>query len=349
MLRPWSSSIVRIGALVGLSLTLSCQQEAANAAVAAAAPIRTGTVEAGQYTPRLEISGSLDPVASVQLGFDVPGRIQQLYVARGAAVSVGQSIARLDSRIASSQLAQAEAALAGARAQLAAGERALARLEQVRATGFVSDQQFDEVKAQVEAGRAGVQQAEAATRMARTNVEMHTLKSPIAGVVTNGPDSPGMLVGAGTPLFFVEDLGALQIKGSAAEGDGWVKEGMKATLQTGEVGEVLRVLPALDPVTRRIPVEMRFAPTPNLRAHAYARATIEGPPTDCWRVPAGAVVARPEFSVFVLTDGQPSRVPVTVAAEEGGTRCVLVQGAASTPLTAGSSVVIAPPIGYGES
>ncbi len=337
MTRPLSGLFV-----AALLLMPGCQREVAASAAAATADLRVGTAVAGQYQPEVVLSGSLDPVASVQLGFDVPGRIQELLVARGDTVQRGQVVARLDSRIASAQFSQAEAALAGARAQLSAGERALERLEQVRATGFVSDQQFEEVRAQVEAGRAGVKQAEAATRMARTNVDLHALRSPIAGVVTNGPDGPGVLIGAGMPLFLIEDLGELQLKGSTAETDDWVRPGMKATLQGGQTGEVLRVLPALDPVTRRLPVELRFMPDPSLRAHGYARARIVGEPASCWEVPAGAVVARPDFSVFVRSGAEHRRVTVTVAAEAGTTRCVL--GA----LSAGDEVVIAPPIGFGE-
>jgi RND family efflux transporter MFP subunit len=246
-----------------LALLLGCSHEAGStpAAQAAAAPaLRTVPTEAIAWRPQLELTGSLDPIASVQLGFDVPGRIEALLVERGQRVEKGTAIARLDSSIAQAQLAQAEAAHTGASAQLAGGEAALARVQQLDAAGGVSKQQLTDAESGVKAGRAGVEQAAAAVRLARTNLGFHTLKAPISGTVTNGPDNAGILIGAGTPLFMIEDLSALQLKATAPESATWLRAGQPAIVLPGTPGEVagvpatvVRVIPSLDPATRRLP------------------------------------------------------------------------------------------------
>lgn len=337
--------------MIGLLMFLACKEPLdVKAASAAAAAVQTAPVEVASWVPHVEVTGSVEPVALVQLGFDVPGRIETLLVHRGQSVHAGDAIARLDSRMAQAQLAQASAALAGAKAQLGAAELSLGRLEQLKAAGGVSEQQYTDVKAQIEAGRAGVQQAEAAVRLASVNLDWHTLRSPITGVVTNGPDNAGILVGAGTPMFVIEDLSSLQLKGTVGEDAPWVAEGQKAILKAGSPGqeisseaEVVRVIASLDMATRRIPVELKLVnPPASLKAHGFATATIEGnQPLSVFSVPANALTARPDFCVFVEGNPKPERVQVTVLKREEGK--VLVQGA----LTAGAKVVLDPAYSLG--
>lgn len=338
-----------------LLVLLGCSPEpvaasAAQAAVAAPA-LRTATAEAVPWRPTEELTGSLEPVASVQLGFDVPGRIEAILVSRGQAVKKGEPVARLDARVAESQLAQAEAAHAGAAAQLAAGEAAFARVKQLKEAGGVSDQQFADAEAGVLAGRAGVDQAAAAVKMARTNLGFHTLRAPIDGVVTNGPDNAGILVGAGTPLFVIEDLSALQVKATAPESASWLKEGLDAIVLPGTPGEiagtpakVVKVIPSLDPATRRIPVEVRVdSPPPTLKAHGFARVKVEaGEDVTAVAVPKGAVVARPEFCVLVSEGETVRKVSVEVLDYEA--ERTVVRGLGLEP---GATVVVDPPAGLG--
>ena len=232
-------------------------------------------------------------------------------------------------------------------------EAALARVRTMKEAGGVSEQQLADAEAGVRAGRAGVDQAAAAVSMTKTNLGFHTLRAPIDGVITNGPDNAGILVGAGTPLFLLEDLSALQVKATAPESAGWIREGIDATVLPGAPGasagtpaKVVRVLPSLDPVTRRVPVEVRVeAPPPELRAHAFARVRVSaGEPVEALGVPKGAVVARPDFCVLLQEgEGKVRKVPVEVLAYEA--ERTLVRGAG---LAAGATAPVDPPNGLGE-
>ncbi len=339
--------------LIPLALNLFACDGAAPTPTTGGAPanLDMAPVEAAVFRPELELTGSLEPVASVQLGFDVPGRLATLLVTRGQLVERGQALGRLDTSMASAQLAQAEAAVKGAQAQLEAGEASFARAVALYEAKGMSEQQFADAKAGIEAGRAGVEQARAALRLAKTNVGFHTLISPIAGVVTNAPDNPGMVVGAGMPLFLVADLSTLQLKGTAPESATWLREGLDATVVGGSgvsaPGKVSRVLDALDPMTRRLPVELVVsAPPEGLRAYTFARATIQSSQdAGAWSVPATAVVARPEFVVFAVREGGDPSQPVKVNVElirKDGDRAI-VTGA----LTASDRVLSDPPSGLG--
>jgi multidrug resistance efflux pump len=69
--------------------------------------------------PRVLVApGRVEPVRDpVALAFEVPGRIAEILVDEGDAVRAGQPVARLDDRIARTQLAAAEAGLAQAQAR----------------------------------------------------------------------------------------------------------------------------------------------------------------------------------------------------------------------------------------
>ncbi|MBA2320034.1 MAG: HlyD family efflux transporter periplasmic adaptor subunit [Deltaproteobacteria bacterium] len=189
--------------------------------------------------------------------------------------------------------------------------------------------------------------------MASTQLSFHTLRAPIDGIVTTAPDNPGTLVGPGAPLFVVEDLSGLRLRGTAPESEAWLVEGLAVEVfpgtpgaERGFPGTVERVIPSLDPATRRLPVEVRIPdPPPSLRAHGLARAVITaGQEESVWAIPQGALVARPDFSVLVVADpaSAPTRIPVSVLHRDE--ERVLVRG----DLTAGALVVVDPPHGYGE-
>lgn len=344
MLRSLSAPLILL-ALAGCA----AEPAATPTAAAAVASLRYGTAEAVRHRPSTELTGTLDPVQSVRLGFDVPGRVQRLLVNRGDAVSAGQAIATLDTSIAQGQYDQAAAAVAAAEAQLVAGEANFARAKALHDAGAMSEQDWTTAEAGIAAGRAGVEQARAAASVARANLQHHTLKAPFAGVVQDGPDNPGIMTGGGTPLFLLDDLSALQLKGTAPEATaGWLTAGLEATVypstpgaRDGYPATVARVLPSLDVATRRLPVEVRIEhPTAALKAHGFARVVVTGASdVDAWKVPRAALVARPDFCVFEAASAgaTPTRVPVTVLEESGDS--VVVTGA----LTAGASIVLDPP------
>lgn len=334
-----------------LALLVACdpkEEAAATAPSDAPAALTTAPAVAASWRPTEEITGSLEPAASVQLGFAVGGRLEKLEVSRGDVVSAGQVLARLDTGLASAQLAQAEAAVAGAQAQLAAGEAAFARATALYEAKGLSDQQYADAKAGVEAGRAGLEQARAAARLARENLGYHSLRAPIGGVVTNGPDNVGMVIGPGNPLFVIEDLSALQLKGTASESASWLSAGLTATVLAGNgvtvPATVTRVIPSLDPATRRLPVELRIdAPGPEVRAHSFARATITaGSDQPAVAVPKGALVARPDFLVFRMSADKPEKVQVSRLGEQGD--LAIIGG----PIAVGDLVVVDPPAGLGD-
>ncbi|MGL6343020.1 MAG: biotin/lipoyl-binding protein, partial [Waterburya sp.] len=78
---------------------------------------RTVPVQTQALKVRLEASGSIEPITSVNISPKNAGRLTALYVEQGDRVKAGQLLARMDSANLTAELAQAQAELAQAQAE----------------------------------------------------------------------------------------------------------------------------------------------------------------------------------------------------------------------------------------
>lgn len=286
--------------LVSLGTALTgCQSESkATPVPAARAPMATppavmppgsmpapATADTARPEPpgSLVVTGDLKPSEAAELSFKAGGQLVVRRATRGDLVAKGQVLGQLADVEAQAQLAQAEAATAMARAQTAIAEDQAKRVETLRTQDAAPGNAAVATKLQVEAARAGVKQAEAATALARANVANHVLRAPFDGMVTRAPDGIGGAVGPGYPVFRLEKLDPLLLVGTLAEADlERVKVGDSAAVEVGGrvvQGTVRAVVRSLEPVSRRVPVEITVPnPEGTLIAGAFVRARIGAVP-----------------------------------------------------------------------
>jgi HlyD family secretion protein len=195
-------------------------------------------------------TGNLRPTNQVDVGSEVSGRIDRVYVDVNDRVSRGQVMAQINTDVIDDQIRQARANVNSANAQVAqAGatldvdSAQLARLQDVYrlSDGKVpSKTELEAAEAAVKRGRAavasaraGVASAQAQLSSAMTNRDRAVIRSPVSGVVLARQVEPGQTVAASfnTPTLFViaEDLSAMQLRVSIDEADvGQVETGQKA-------------------------------------------------------------------------------------------------------------------------
>ncbi len=77
----------------------------------------TAPVETQPLKVKVEASGTIEPIDTVNVSSEVAGRLAELYVDRGEQVKAGDTLARLDSSEQQAQLAQAQGRLAEAEAE----------------------------------------------------------------------------------------------------------------------------------------------------------------------------------------------------------------------------------------
>ena len=212
---------------------------------------RTERAQVGTLVVTVSATGNLQPTNQVDVGSELSGIVEQVYVDDNDRVKTGQVLARLDlskledavekSRAslaaADAQVLQAEATLAEARATLAryrqvaelSGGKVPSRSEMDTAEANVKRAEADVASAQ-----ASVAQARANLRSDQTNVGKASIRSPIDGVVLSREVEPGQTVAASfqAPVLFTlaEDLAKMELQVDVDEADvGKVRVGQPAT------------------------------------------------------------------------------------------------------------------------
>jgi HlyD family secretion protein len=208
----------------------------------------TVPVQRGDIVATVSATGTLSPLTQVDVGSEVSGVIDKVFVDFNDHVKRGQILARLNTDQLRAHVLQAKAELDSAKAgrsqaQATTHETQLNynRCERLARTQMCSQQDLDSnraallrAKAAEEAAGAAVAQASANLDSAQTALDKADIVTPIDGIVLNRYVEPGQTVAATfqTPVMFTiaEDLSKMQIKADVDEADiGHVAAGQSAT------------------------------------------------------------------------------------------------------------------------
>jgi HlyD family secretion protein len=211
----------------------------------------TQTVAQRSLDLTVTATGNLRPTNQVEVGSEVSGRLDQVYVDVNDRVARGQVLARINTDVIEDQIRQSQANLDAARAQVAQAQASLnvdaAQLARLQEVYRLSDGKVPS-RTELEAAQANVARDRAAVNSARANVasaqaqlsssvtnrNRAVIRSPVSGVVLARRVEPGQTVAASfnTPTLFVlaEDLSAMQLRVAIDEADvGQVEPGQRAS------------------------------------------------------------------------------------------------------------------------
>ncbi len=198
---------------------------------------KTVRIEKGNIVSLISATGTVNAVKTVQVGSQVSGTIQKLYVDYNSRVKQGQIIAEIDPSLFLAQVEQArgnnlssQAALQKARVTLADAKRTMERNKTLINQGIVAQSDFDASQTAFDSAVAGVKSAEAGVTQTRgslmqaeTNLKNSVIRSPVDGVVISRSIDVGQTVAASfqTPTLFsiAQDLTKMQIETSVDEAD----------------------------------------------------------------------------------------------------------------------------------
>jgi HlyD family secretion protein len=182
-------------------------------------------------------TGTLTPVTTVDVGSEESGTIKDLGVDFNSFVRKGEVLARLDTALFQSQLAQARANLAKATADTEASRVAVSdatiKLDRARALAarqLIPQSDLDdaavalkEAQANLQLNQGQVAQAKGSVDSAEVNLTHAVIRSPIDGVVIDRKVDVGQTVAAGyqTPSLFslAADLTKMQLQAVVDEAD----------------------------------------------------------------------------------------------------------------------------------
>ena len=218
---------------------------------AAAPRYTTEAAAVGTLVVKVSATGNLQPTNQVDVGSELSGIVDQVFVDDNDEVKKGQILARLDLSKLQDAVAKSRASLVAAEAQVlqaqatvAEARAALSRFQQVsqlsggkvpsRSEMDTAEANLKRAEANVASARASVTQARATLQSDETNLGKANIRSPINGVVLARQIEPGQTVAASfqAPVLFklAEDLAKMELQVDIDEADvGQVEAGQKAT------------------------------------------------------------------------------------------------------------------------
>jgi len=187
-------------------------------------------VKRGNIVSTVSATGTLSPVITVQVGSQVSGTIQHLYVDFNSRVKKGDLIAQIDPALFKAKLAEAEGNFKSAEAArdkawvgVLDAQRQLERLQKQQKQKLVSESDVDSARFAYDAAvvehkikAAAAEQAKAARDRERVNLAYTSIYAPIDGVVISRNVDVGQTVAASlqAPTLFTiaQDLTRMQIE-----------------------------------------------------------------------------------------------------------------------------------------
>jgi HlyD family secretion protein len=201
-------------------------------------------------------TGQIFPFVQVQVGTQVTGVIQRLFVDFNCIVKAGQQVAQIDPAPFQSIVDQNRANLLAAKAMvlkvkasLVQAEKELGRDKELAKRELIAPTDldaavanYDSLVAQLAASEAGVEQAKATLESSEVNLRYTKIISPIDGVVIQRSVDVGQTLAASlsAPTIYViaDNMKKVQIQASVAEADiGRISEGQQVSFSVDSYRE----------------------------------------------------------------------------------------------------------------
>ena len=320
----------------------------------------TAAVTRGDVIAKVDATGTLAPVTTVQVGSQVSGIIKALHADYNSEVKKGEVIAELDPSLFQTQVEQARATLVKAESDV---DRARVELNDATAKAKRAQELYDQklisrndletaqttasqADAALKSAQAQVTQAQAALNQNQVNLTHTIIRAPIDGIVISRSVDVGQTVAASmsAPTLFViaNDLARMQVSASIDESDiGRIQPGQTVTFKvdaypaqtfSGSVSQV-RLEPKTD---QNVVSYTTMIDVPNadlkLKPGMTANVTVQTAMNEnVLRVPNAALRFAPTPELFASL-GQQAPEGVATAGAAGAT-----PGAAGTAGTVGGA------------
>ena len=304
--------------------------------------VNTVTVTRGDIVDTVGATGALEAVTTVQIGSQVSGIIEELYVDYNSIVRAGDVVMRLDPSLFETQIEQARANLVRAEADVERlcvtvddASTQLARSQDLAARSLISETELEaaqvalrSAEAQLKSADAQVIQAQASLNQNEVNLEHTVIRAPIDGIVISRLVDVGQTVAASlqAPELFViaADLTKMRVIANIDESDvGRIRPGQRVTFTVDAYpaeefeGAVSQI--RLEPVVQQNVVTYATvvdAPNPDLKLKPGMTATIAleiAREENTIRIPNAALRFRPTPEMFAVLNQ-----PVPEFMQQGG-------------------------------
>ncbi len=281
---------------------------------------KTQVIEEGTISKSVSATGYLQPADKVEVGTQVSGKVEKLYVTYNSKVKKGQVLAELDKSTLLERLQQAKSQKSSAESTLNLATQNYNRTKALFEAGAATQQSYDEATNTYIQAQNTLNNANTNVREAQVNLGYAVITSPIDGVILAKQVEQGQTVASSfsTPTLFIiaKDLKSMTVEANIDEADiGQVKVGQKVEFTVdsymgetfnGEVQEI-RLEPKVtsNVVTYTVIVKAEN-PEEKLFPGMTASVTIFTASQSGMLVPVSAMTFSPSEEVFEAI-GKPER------------------------------------------
>ena len=194
----------------------------------------TAKVSKQNISTSITATGTIEPVTQVEVGTQVSGIIDKIYVDYNSEVKKGQVIAELDKTNLVSELTSAQSNLSNAQSSLNYQKANYNRYKALYDKGLISANDYENAKLSYDQAVQQVKVQQQSVAKAKTNLGYATITAPIDGVVLSKEVEEGQTVASAmtTPTLFIiaQDLTNMRVIADIDEADiGGVLEGQRVS------------------------------------------------------------------------------------------------------------------------
>jgi HlyD family secretion protein len=192
----------------------------------------TAKVEKGAISNTISATGTLEAIKTVEVGTQVSGVIEKIFVDFNSQVKKGQLLAQLDQASLLITLEQSKASVDEAQAQVNYQKSTYERYKALINKQLIAQSDYDLVEYNYKMAVAGLNSAQSTYTKSKINLSYARIYSPIDGIILERDVDEGQTVAASysTPTLFTiaNDLTQMQVEASVDEADiGLVKNNQR--------------------------------------------------------------------------------------------------------------------------
>jgi RND family efflux transporter MFP subunit len=297
-----------------------------------AAELSTFTIQQTSHARTVTVEGSVEAIKSSLIAPQVAGSITALPVKVGDEVRAGQTLVKIDTRIANEQAVTNRAQAAAAQAQLVAARQEFERKRRLYEKEYISQAALERAESDYKTAEAQTKAQLAQTGVANVQAGLHTIHAPYTSLVAEVMAEQGDMAMPGKPLLKIYDPKTMRVEVN-------VPQTQLASIQTGAsvevtivaaieserhlVGTQATILPMADAVSNMVKVRVTLpAGLTSVRPGMFARAVFAVNDKSAHSkiyVPASAIVKRSELTAVYVVNakGVPQLRQVRLGRKQG--------------------------------
>ncbi|MCK9296573.1 MAG: efflux RND transporter periplasmic adaptor subunit [Desulfobulbaceae bacterium] len=179
------------------------KSKAADQQAKPAVPVTVAVASRKTVPVELAAIGNVEAFATVAIKSQITGEVQTVHFQEGQEVKKGDLLFTIDPRPYEAKLAEAQANLAKGLAELDNARKQVDRYGAVAQKGYVSEEQYDQVRTSAATLEAAILADRAAVESARLDLAYCTIRSPLDGFAGDLKADRGNLIKANADTFMV--------------------------------------------------------------------------------------------------------------------------------------------------